>query len=29
MDEATELLRDFLDEQRSHVLGILEGLSDE
>jgi Protein of unknown function (DUF664) len=25
----TELLRDFLDEQRNHVLGILEGLSEE
>ena len=29
MDKETELLRDFLDEQRNHVLGILEGLSDE
>jgi Protein of unknown function (DUF664) len=29
MDRETELLRDFLDEQRNHVLGILEGLSDE
>ena len=29
MDEETELLRDFLDGQRNHVLGILEGLSDE
>ena len=29
MDPEAELLRDFLDEQRSHVLGILEGLTDE
>lgn len=29
MDPETELLRDFLDQQRDHVLGILEGLSDE
>src|SRR5262249_57805608 len=29
MDKETELLRDFLDGQRNHVLGILEGLSDE
>src|SRR6516162_11522531 len=29
MDEETELLRDFLDGQRNHVLGILEGLTDE
>ena len=26
MDPETELLRDYLDEQRNHVLGILEGL---
>jgi len=29
MDPETELLRDYLDEQRNHVLGILEGLDDE
>jgi Protein of unknown function (DUF664) len=29
MDPETQLLRDFLDEQRNHVLGILEGLTDE
>jgi uncharacterized protein DUF664 len=29
MDPETELLRDFLDQQRNHVLGILEGLTDE
>jgi uncharacterized protein DUF664 len=29
MDEETELLRDCLDQQRHHVLGILDGLSDE
>ena len=29
MDPQAELLRDFLDEQRNHVLGILEGLTDD
>ena len=29
MDPEAELLRDFLDQQRNHVLGILEGLDDE
>jgi hypothetical protein len=29
MDHETELLRRFLDEQRHHVLGILEGLTEE
>ena len=29
MDPETELLRDFLDQERNHVLGILEGLTDE
>ena len=28
MDPEAELLQDFLDQQRSHVLGILEGLTD-
>jgi len=28
MDPEAELLRDFLDQQRNHVLGILEGLTD-
>ena len=27
MDPEAELLRDFLDQQRNHVLGILEGLT--
>lgn len=29
MDPEAKLLRDFLDEQRHHVLGILDGLDDE
>ena len=29
MEPEAELLRDFLDQQRNHVLGILEGLTDE
>jgi Protein of unknown function (DUF664) len=29
MDPEAELLRDFLDQQRNHVLGILEDLTDE
>jgi Protein of unknown function (DUF664) len=29
MDPETQLLRDLLDEQSNHVLGILEGLTDE